>query len=95
LQTGFQFDQAFLGFADFFHGHFAHVRVAVLEQGLGAFEVSLHFKQLFIGFDDRLDFRVLLGIGAEFVLIGNDLAIAKQGGQFLETVLEDVQLIEQ
>ncbi|MNU91468.1 hypothetical protein D3C71_813550 [compost metagenome] len=95
LQVGFERDQAFLGLADFFHGHFTHVRVAVLEQCLGAFEVVLHFQQFFIGAHDRFNFRVLLGIGAELVLIGNDLAIAQQGGQFLETVLEDIQLIEQ
>jgi len=28
-------------------------------------------------------------------LIGNDLAIAEQGGQFFETVLEHIQFIEQ
>lgn len=95
MQAGFQLEQLLLGFADFFHGHFAHVRVAVLEQGLSPFEVALDLEQLFIGGDNRLDFRVFLGIGAELVLIGNDFAIAKQGGQFLETVLEDVQLIEQ
>jgi hypothetical protein len=94
LQVAFQLDQFFLGFADFFHGHFAHVRVAVLEQRLGAFEVGLHFEQVYRS-RPRLDFGVFLGIGAEFGLIGNDLAIAEQGGQFLETVLEHVQLIEQ
>ena len=85
----------FLGLAHFLHRHFAHVRVAVLEQRLGALEVALYFEQLFIGGDDRLDLRVFLGIGAEFVLVGNDFAVAQQGGQFLETVLENVQFIEQ
>lgn len=95
MQTAFQFNQLILGFADFLHGHFAHIRVAVLEQCLGTFKVTLHFEQLFIGGDNRLDFRVFLGIGAEFVLVGNDFAIAQQGGQFFETVLEDVQFVEQ
>ena len=95
LQVAFQFDQLVLGLSHFFNGHFAHVRVAVLEQRLGAFEVSLNLEQLFIGAHDRLNFRVLLGIGAELGLIGDDLAIAEQGGQFFETVLKDVQFIEQ
>jgi len=95
LQIALQFDQLFLGFADFLDSHFAHVRVAVLEQRLGTFEVGLHLQHLLVGRDNRFDFGVFLGIGAELGLIGNDFAIAEQGGQFLETVLEDVQLIEQ
>ncbi len=95
MQIAFQFDQLLLGLAHFQCRHFPQVRVAVLEQRLGTGEVVLHFEQLFIGGDNRLDFRVLLGIGAEFVLVGNDFAIAQQGGQFFETVLEGVQFIEQ
>lgn len=95
MQGAFQLDQLLLGLADFFHRHFAHVRIAVLEQRLGALEVGLDLEHLFIGLDDRLDFGVLLGIGAELGLIGNDFGVAKQRGQFLETVLEDIQLIEQ
>jgi hypothetical protein len=50
---------------------------------------------LLVGLDHRLDFGVLTGVGAESGLIGNDFGIAKQRGQFLETVAEHVQLIEQ
>ena len=95
LQVGFQRDQQLLGFADFFHGHFTHVRVAVLEQRLRAFKIALYAEQLFIALYHRLKFGVFLGISAEFGLVGNDFAVAKQRGQFLETVLENVQLIEQ
>lgn len=95
MQGAFQLQQLLLGFADFFHGHFAHVRIIVLEQRLGTFKVGLDLEHLLIGADDRLDFGVLLGIRAELGLIGNDFAVAEQGGQFLETVLEDVQFIEQ
>jgi hypothetical protein len=87
--------QLLFGFADFFHGHFTHVRVVVLEQRLRAFKIALYAEQLFIALNDRLEFGVFLGIGAEFGLIGNDFAVAEQRGQFLETVLEDVQLIVQ
>lgn len=62
---------------------------------MGAFKVGLHFQQVFIRRHNRLDFGVFLGIGAELGLIGDDLTIAEQGGQFFETVLEHVQFIEQ
>lgn len=95
MQVALQLDELIFGFADFFHGHFTHVRVAVLEQCLGTFEVGLHFEQLRIGGENRLNFGVFLGIGTELGLIGNNLAIAEQGSQFFETVLEHVQFIEQ
>ena len=93
LQIAFQRDQHFFGFADFFHSHFTHVRVAVLEQRLRAFKIALYAEQLFIGVYDRLELSIFLGIGAEFSLIGNDFAVAEQRGQFLETVLEEVRLL--
>ena len=95
MQIGFQGDQQLFGFADFFHGHFTHVRVVVLEQCLGTLQIILYAEQLFISGDDRLDFGVFLGISAKSGLIGNDFSVAKQRSQFLESVLEDVQLVEQ
>ena len=55
----------------------------------------MHLHEVFVGGHNRLNFGVFLGIGAELGLIGDDLAIAEQGGQFFETVLEHVQFIEQ
>ena len=84
-----------LGLGDFVLGHFAHVRVAVLEQRLGAFKIALHFAQLPVGTDHRLHFGVFLGIGAEVVLVADHLGIAEQGSEFFETVLERVQFVQQ
>ena len=95
MQVFFQFDQSLFGFTNFLDRHFAHVRVVVLEQRLGAFKVGLHFEPLRVSGNNGFNFRVFLGIGAEFGLIGNDFAIAKQCGQFFKTVLEDVQFIKQ
>lgn len=87
MQLRLQRQQLFLGFTHFFHGHFAQVRVTVLEQRLGTFEVVLDFAQLFISSVDRLDFGVFTGIGAKARLVGNDLGITKQSGEFFEAVL--------
>lgn len=95
MQIRLQRDQQLLGFADFFHSHFTHVGVVVLEQRLRAFKIALYAEQLFIAGHYRLQFGILLGIRAEFGLIGNDFGVAEQRGQFLETVLENVQLVEQ
>ena len=69
LQVFFQINQPLFGFADFLNGHLAHVRVVILEQRLSTFKISLHFKPGAITGNNRLNFRVLLGIGAEFGLI--------------------------
>jgi len=74
LQVAFELGQFVFGFTDFFHGHFTHVRVAVLEQGLGALQVGLYFQQVLIGEHNGLNFGVFLGISTELGLIGDDLA---------------------
>ncbi len=95
LQLRLQGKQLFLGLAHFLHGHFAQVRVAVLEQRLGALQVVLHLAPGAVGDEHRLDFGVLTGIGAKASLVGNDLGIAQQGGEFFEAVLENLQFFQQ
>ncbi|MCY1443182.1 hypothetical protein D9M71_595830 [compost metagenome] len=85
----------FLGLAHFLYGHFAQVGVTILEQRLGTGQVVLHLAPLGVSRSHGLDFGVFAGIGAKAGLVGNDFSITQQGGQFLETVLEGVQLIEQ
>ncbi len=91
----FQLDQLLPGFANFLDSHFAHVRITVLEQRLCALQVTLHPEQLRIERNDRLHFGVFTGIGAKACLIADDFRVAEQRGQFLETVAEHIQLIEQ
>ena len=95
LQAVFQPEQGLLGLGHFLLGHLAHFRIAVLEQRLGALEVVLGLAELAVGGDDRLDFGVLLGIGAETVLVADHLGIAEQRGELLETVVEDVEFLQQ
>ncbi len=95
LQIGFQGFELRLGLGHFLLGHLAHVGIAVLEQRLGAFEVLLDLAQLAIGDDHRLDLGVFARIGAEAVLVTDDLGIAEQRGELFETVLQDVQLVQQ
>ena len=95
LQAAFQLLQLHAGTGDFLFSHLAQIRIAVLEQRLGAFEVTLHLAEVAVGEDHRLDFGVFLGIGAKLALIADHFAIAKQRGEFLVAILEDVQLVQQ
>ncbi|GBH15456.1 Predicted double-glycine peptidase [Pseudomonas syringae pv. actinidiae] len=95
MQLRLKLDQLLLGFADFLDCHLAHVGVAVFQQSLRALKIALHPSQLLVKRNDRLHFGVLPGIGAKACLIADDFGIAKQCGQFLETVAENIQLIEQ
>ncbi len=95
LQVGFKRLKLGLGFGNLLLGHLAHVGITVLEQRLSALEILLNLAQLPIGDDHRLDFGVLAGIGAKTALIADDFGVAEQCGEFFETVLQDVQLVQQ
>ncbi|MDR6357079.1 hypothetical protein Q3H58_003750 [Pseudomonas psychrotolerans] len=95
LQLVFQFLQARLGAGHLFLGHLAQVRIAVLEQRLGALQVGLHLAVFAKGLAHRLEFGVLLGIGAELGLVADDIGVAQQRGQLLEAVLQTIELVQQ
>ncbi len=95
LQAVLQLDQRLTGLGDFLLGHLAQVRVAVLEQRLGTFEVGLHLAQLAEGGDYRLDLGIFLGVRPKLALLGDHLGVAEQRREFLETIAEVVQLVQQ
>ncbi len=95
LQAPLDFFQLAAGLLDLLLSHLAHIRIAVLEQRLGAFEVGLQLEEIAVCNDDRLDLGIFARIGAEAGLVADHLGIAEQRRQLFEAVLQDVEFVEQ